>query len=57
MLSDHNLGPVGIRLIAHYRLNPRQHVLQLFPLSSLQHPTAQKEVGTGRLAHRDLHIM
>ena len=57
MPSNHNLGPVGICLVASRRLNPYQHVLQLFPFSGLRHPTAQKEVSTGRLAHRDLDIM
>ena len=55
--SNHNLGPVGICLVASHRLNPCQHVLQLFPLSGLWHPMAQKEVSTARLAHIDLDII
>ena len=55
--SKHNLGMVSIRLVAHYRLNPRQHVLQLFLLGGLWHAMAQKEIGTGSLPYRDLDIL
>ena len=48
---------VGIHLVARYRLNPRQYVPQLFPLSGLWHPMAQKEIGTGSLTHRVLDIV
>ena len=56
-LGNHNLGMVGIRLVAHNKLNPRQHVLQLFPLGGVWHPMAQKEISTGSLTHRDLDIV
>ena len=56
-LGNHNLGIVGIRLVACYRLNPRQQVLQHVPLGGIWHPAAQKEISTGSLTHRDLDIV
>ena len=45
--GNHNLGTVGIHLVAHYRLSPCLHVVQLFPLGGLWYPTAQKKIALG----------